>query len=503
MITAEGLVPRTGLDWLWFTGISLGMLALYASTLCPTVYWYDSAELATAAALLGIPHPPGYPVYTLLGRLYVLLVPGEPAFAVNVMSAVHGALCVGLMFLIQRRLHADRIPALFGAMLFGTGASFWLNCSVAEVYTTGLVFALVVWLLLLDAHQTGRTRLVLIAAFLGGLGFAAHMFVATLGLGYVLLAWHGAGVSSTAQAGPRRARPRILGLASLAALAGASAYLYLPLRISMQPAFSSLKESSFAGFVWMLSGGNYKHWFFDRYDRVARLLEVLSMLAEHLTDLGLVLGVVGLCVLIVRQRAVGLSLLLALLGNLWFFFDYDVHDVEVFFLPSAALLAVCVGPLLTTVRGMLARKPSTRVLSNLALGVCLAYVALRVAVIAPAVDLSEERSAQQYGETVAAALPPGAVVINCGTPEEWKYRTVFDYYFQKALGQRPDVMPVDIPEDVTVSVAAGAWTPDRLPPLFERVFASNRPVYMYAEIDALRPLFAFSREGLLFRLTPR
>ena len=43
-----------------------GFFALYAATLCRTVYWYDSAELSTAAATLGIAQPPGYPVYTWL-----------------------------------------------------------------------------------------------------------------------------------------------------------------------------------------------------------------------------------------------------------------------------------------------------------------------------------------------------------------------------------------------------------------------------------------------------
>jgi len=60
---------RTRPEWPWCAAVMLGALTLYLNTVCPTVYWYDSAEFASAAAVLGIPHPPGYPIYTLLGYL--------------------------------------------------------------------------------------------------------------------------------------------------------------------------------------------------------------------------------------------------------------------------------------------------------------------------------------------------------------------------------------------------------------------------------------------------
>ena len=60
---------------------AVGLFAaiLYGLTLCPTVYWYDSAEFAASAASLGVPHPPGYPLYTLIAHVFTWL-PGEPAF---------------------------------------------------------------------------------------------------------------------------------------------------------------------------------------------------------------------------------------------------------------------------------------------------------------------------------------------------------------------------------------------------------------------------------------
>ena len=483
-------------DGYWSVALALAALALYATTLCPTVYWYDSAELAAAAALLGVPHPPGYPLYTLLGKLYVMLVPGEPAFAVNLMSAVHGAVCVGLVFVLQRRLGAARIPASCGAVFFGTGPSFWLNCSVAEVYTTGLMLGLGTWLVLLRALNTRSPRLLLVAAGLGGLGFAAHMFVATLGLGYVLLLWH-AVQSCEART---RARVRWLALSALCTLAGASLYLYLPLRLSMNPQLRFMEVNTLGSFLWMVSGGAYKSWFLTDYDRLARAFGVLGLLAEQLSDLGLLLALLGMLWLLVKQRAVGLALLLGAGGNLWFFFAYNVHDVEVFFLPTVALLALGIGPALTAVGVALSGKALTRGLGQVTLLIFAAYAALRATLVQREVDHSRDRAAEHYGQQLVSTLPPDAVVLNFAVPAEWKYHAVFAYYFQKVLGQRPDVQVVTGPPELLAGAAAQRDRAGTQPCILEQLVGSPRPVYMYTQIAELEPLLDFAPEGPLMRV---
>ena len=99
-------------------GLGAAFFALYLRTLCPTVYWYDSAELVTAAVTLGITHPPGYPVYTWLGHLFTWL-PLDAAVAVNAMSAAFGAAAVGLVFLLGRRIGLGRGPSAVGAATLG------------------------------------------------------------------------------------------------------------------------------------------------------------------------------------------------------------------------------------------------------------------------------------------------------------------------------------------------------------------------------------------------
>ncbi len=458
--------------------LALAALALYATTLCRTVYFYDSAELSAAAALLGIPHPPGYPLYTLLGHLYVLLLAGEPAFAVNVMSAVHGSACVALLFLFQRRLGANQLAAVVSCTLFATSASFWWNCNVAEVYTTGLVFVLGSFLLLLDGLALGRPSRVLWAAFVAGLGFAAHMFIATLGLGYLALVWFAARRQQSSLGDQLRA----LGKAALCTLAGASLYLYLPLRASMHPALSYGGVERLDRFLWLVTGGEYKHWFLRDFELSARALLVLQRIANQLTWPGLALGLFGLFVLARQRRELAVALGLAMAGNVWFFFAYRVHDLEVFFLPSVALLAASVGPALTF---LCERAPHRAALSLL--GVAFAATCLHAAMVYPTVNLSHDYSARVFGQRVTELLPEDSIVLDVSSPEEWRYKTVFEHYYQKTLGARPDVLALSVTSAASIAQA----------------LATGRPVFMYTRVPALAGVFEATPDGPMFRVRAR
>ena len=84
----------------WIAGalLTLAWLVVYLATVSPTVNFIDSGELITAVHEPGVVHPPGYPLYTLLG--YVVshaLWWGEVAWRVNALSAFFGALAVGAM----------------------------------------------------------------------------------------------------------------------------------------------------------------------------------------------------------------------------------------------------------------------------------------------------------------------------------------------------------------------------------------------------------------------
>ncbi len=210
-------------------GLFVAALGLYASTLAPTLTWgwddlgVDGGELLAAANTFGVPHPPGYPTYTLLLKLFATIVPvGDFAFRGNLMSAVFAAASVVAVYAVALRFclfltkpetavpddmrpEAPRwlavVAASLGASVFATSPLFWSQAVITEVYTLN---ALLVGALLLIAthvalplsHEetskfTGRSVKAGLALFglLLGLGLGNHLTL--LAVAVPLLYWMG------------------------------------------------------------------------------------------------------------------------------------------------------------------------------------------------------------------------------------------------------------------------------------------------------------------------
>ena len=165
---------------------------IYLSTLAPTVAFWDCGEFITTAYTLGIPHPPGAPFYTLLGRIFSMLPFGEIAFRVNLLSAAAGIATVVLIYLCTVRLLStwlDRDNTVQQLAIFVGGVvaslstafsfSFWNNAIEAEVYGLSMcITMLAVWVALRwdDAHKDHNSdRLLLFIAYLFGLGAGVHL----------------------------------------------------------------------------------------------------------------------------------------------------------------------------------------------------------------------------------------------------------------------------------------------------------------------------------------
>jgi thioredoxin-like negative regulator of GroEL len=134
-------------DWSAFWTVGLLTLALYIYTLAPTVTLEDSGELAVASDYLGVPHPPGYPIWTLGTWLFQRLFHGieyhgypNPAWAVGLMSAVFGALACAIVALLVSRSGVDIMRSLQSMTRVLGIKSETLICWVAGV-TAGLMFA--------------------------------------------------------------------------------------------------------------------------------------------------------------------------------------------------------------------------------------------------------------------------------------------------------------------------------------------------------------------------
>jgi transmembrane protein TMEM260 (protein O-mannosyltransferase) len=220
------------------------VLVLYLLTLAPSTAMWDTSEYIAAAYIMGLPHPPGNPFFVLLGRFFTLL-PIAPSIGarVNILAAICSAVSAGAWFLITervlvswldhrwQRIVGGSIAALIGATAF----TVWSQSVVNEkVYTVALAgVAIIAWLTVRWCDEPDgpkADRLLVLIAYLLGLGYANHMagFLAAPAVGLAVLIRR-----------PRTVlRYRLIAAALAAVLLGMTPFATQPVRAAYFPAIN-------------------------------------------------------------------------------------------------------------------------------------------------------------------------------------------------------------------------------------------------------------------------
>ena len=181
--------------------VTLGALVLYVATLAPTTQFWDTSEYIAAAHVLGIPHPPGNPLFVLIAHTWGLLpLAAGYATRINLLAAVTSAIAAGCWFLVSERWMRAWVPArlprrlaaLAGALITATAFTVWNQSVVNEkVYTLSLLsIALVLWLIVRWDDQPageGHDHHLLMIVFLLALTSTNHMMGVLVGPAVVVL----------------------------------------------------------------------------------------------------------------------------------------------------------------------------------------------------------------------------------------------------------------------------------------------------------------------------
>jgi hypothetical protein len=114
--------------------VFLLLFAVYAVTAPRTVALEDDGLFIMASHFLGLPQPPGYPLHTLLGKLFTLVPIGPVAYRVHLLSALFGALTGAVVWLVIRLIVRETAACYVGALALGLSAVFWSQATIAEVY---------------------------------------------------------------------------------------------------------------------------------------------------------------------------------------------------------------------------------------------------------------------------------------------------------------------------------------------------------------------------------
>ena len=215
------------------------VLLVYILTLAPTVTFWDAGEFIAAAKTLGIPHPPGTPLFVMIAHVWAIVFPlGEYAVKTNLLSALLSALGAGFFFLIAHesiRVMTAELPPATGRLLRVGGsaaAAFlgaftftnWQNSNETEVYAIAtFTIALMGWLAHVWRRQRGTVRaprLLLLIIYLAGVSIGNHLLALLAGPAVIMF------VLTTIRGSPRAgAEERRVEWAQAAVLAGVWALL--------------------------------------------------------------------------------------------------------------------------------------------------------------------------------------------------------------------------------------------------------------------------------------
>jgi hypothetical protein len=187
------------------------VLAAYVWTLAPTVTFWDAGEFIAAAKMLGIPHPPGTPLFVLLGHVFGQLVPiAGLAFRTNLMTAMFSAAAAACLFLVvvqalrgwpagtAAEAHTDSLYTFGGGVAAALVSAFvftvWQNSNETEVYMVATFsIAAICWLAWLWRQHRGTTRaahLLLLIVYIAAVSVGNHLLTLLVGPAVVGFVWH-------------------------------------------------------------------------------------------------------------------------------------------------------------------------------------------------------------------------------------------------------------------------------------------------------------------------
>lgn len=178
--------------------VAAALFILYALTAPRTIALEDDSLFVLSSYFLGIEHPPGYPLFTLIGHLFTYLPLGSVAYRVHLASALFGALSGAAAWLCARALIRGRLPAYIAAFGLGLSPVFWSQAIIAEVYTLNTFFFLVLAYLGLQACPPSASepadpkqrRILPWMAFVFGLSLSNHWPLMVLAApAFALLLW--------------------------------------------------------------------------------------------------------------------------------------------------------------------------------------------------------------------------------------------------------------------------------------------------------------------------
>lgn len=480
--------------------VSFFVFIVYFFTLAPTVTFIDSGELAAVASTLGIAHPTGYPLFTIIGWIFSNLpIASTVIYKLNLMSAFFSTLSVFffyyLVLLIFKKYFSDMtvegkkvsskenyliyVPAISGSLILAFSRTFWSQATSIEVYSLHTLFLSLILFLFLKAilQRTAIERINkneinktwFLSAFILGLSFTNHL--TTILLAPALLYWYfvESGFSKYSFKNILRlAIPFIIGL---------SVYLYLPVRGSGVPLINWGNPVDIGKILWHVSGKQYRVWIFSSTESATKQFNYfINELPNEFNFVFLLIAMIGIWYIFIKDRQLFVFSSLLFVGCVLYSINYDIHDIDSYF-----LLVYLTSTLWITfgIRWIIEKIKTTRTLRVISVLIVVVSI-VPLYINFKQNDESKNHLVEDYTKNMFGCIEPNGVIISY----QWDYFVSPSYYFQFVDNYRTDVIVID------KELLRRSWYYKQLQNLYPELIKNSQP-----EIEAfLIELYKFEHD---------
>jgi len=442
--------------------VFLAALFTYLFTLTPDIGFHDCGDMVPAVVNLGVCHPPGYPFFCLLGKLFISLVPiGNIAYRMNFLSSLFASTTVMMVYFMviriggfcvpkQRLFHL--IPAVVSAGMLMFATTFWEQAVIAEKYSLNVLFASLLLFILIrwqgSASHPSLSRgenspltsfikgelLLYVFAITLGLAFTHHLqtiYIVPASIYFILIiTWNKT---------QRLPSLQMTGKMLLCFITPLLLYLYLPLRAMTHPPLNWGDPQTLPRFMEYITIKAYKHFIINSpMDWIQNVwTHLVTFFPNQFTWWTVWLGIVGLVFLFKHRRTISLLLCLVILTNIAAAVRYGISNIQDYYLTSFMVFAILIGCGVLWLMQMIARIPA------------IPQIAAVVFLCLPIIPLSAHYKQCQHrayyfptdiARNLLSSLEPDSVILIKGDVNG------FPVWYQRYVeNKREDVALIDTP----------------------------------------------------------
>lgn len=448
-------IKRIDLSKLFPLASGLLVFIIYLFTLAPSVIQIDSGELAAVQATLGIAHPTGYPLFTVLGFLFQLIpIPVTTIYKLNLLSSVWSALAVAtfsvfvfdvLKYVLSKQSVNKRekskettinqtvliFISVGSALIMGLGKTFWMQSTSVEVYSLQtFLFSLILLFSFRGFSNTVDKNYWIICAFVIGLSFSNHM-TTILTLPLVIGLWY----IQTNHIGKKL--NKLLFFIVIVILTAGLFYSYLPLRSVFQPYFNWGNPINFENFLRHISGKQYQIWLFSSFESAQKQFSFyVSNFRNEFVYTGIIIGLTGIVRIAILNFKLAMILISTFLISILYTINYDIADIDSYFLFSFMIFSLFVSFGLVYLFIFLFNKIKNETAT---ISLILSFAILPQLTNYNAVNQRSNYVFEDYTKLILNSVEPNSLIFSY----QWDYFISPSYYFQKVENYRNDVIVID------------------------------------------------------------